>query len=221
METGFFANAHGQKSTYDSPFPLYLLHTNTFRFPSHGADAVSGNIELLQNTRLTGAQINQVYLSMGKSVDGRRGLDIGGTIDFTWGSDAYAVQSYGFEVTPKDPRGWGTGDYFSAFAQVYVEAEYGRWNVKAGKFYLPAGSNHYKSTENFFYSWASTAMPRFGNPHTAGGVYTTFSVNKNLDLYGGWVMPEFFGENAFGTAVWRHDALFSGFNWKPSKRFNL
>jgi len=212
MEAGFFANEYGQKSTYNSYY--------------RDQDWDSGNTNLLQNTRLTGAQVNQVYLSMGKKVDGRRGLDIGGTVDFTWGSDAYMVQAAGMEYNAGhwttgqsniDTRWpvygrWGQGDYYSSFAQAFLEAEYGRWNVKAGKFYAPFGSSHYKSTENFFYSWASTAII---SPHVGGGVYTTYEVSDRLSVIGGWVQPEEFGESSDNNAV------LGGFVWTPSKRFSL
>ena len=202
MEAGFFANAHGHKSSYDQ---------GTSRF-GRGADFMSGNSDALMNTRLTGAQINQVYLSMGKRVDGRHGLDIGGTVDFTWGSDAYMVQAAGLERTAKDPTGWGTGDYFAAFAQAYAEAEYGRWNFKAGKFFAPFGSSGYKSTDNFFYSWAPTAMI---SPHTGGGAYATYKVSDKLSVMGGWVMPEEIGHCEDNNFV------LGGIVWTPSNRLNL
>ena len=205
MEAGFFANEYGQKSTYAGN--NWVL--------SRGADTLSGNTALLQNTRLTGAQINQVYVSTGKKVDGRHGLDIGGTVDFTWGSDAYVVQSAGMEYnTGHGTPGysWGTGDYYAAFAQAYFEAEYGRWNVKAGKFYAPFGSSHCKSTENFFYSWAQSA---FIVPHTASGMYATYKVNNRLSVLGGWIAPEEFGESG------DNNAFLGGFTWTPGKRFSL
>jgi len=207
MEAGFFANGHGNKSTY----------TGNYWYTGRGADYDSGNSNLLQNTRLTGAQINQVYISMGKSVDGRRGLDIGGTVDFTWGSDAYFAQARGMEfgaghgLAPDEGR-WGTGDYYAAFAQAYVEAEWGRWNVKAGKFYAPFGIDSYKSTDNFFYSWSPTA---YMAPHTAGGAYVTYTVNSQLAVLGGWAMPDEFGESS------KNNVFLGGFIWTPSKRFSL
>ena len=96
MEAGFFANGHGQRATYDGDGG----------FGGRAYNPASGNTAFLQNTRLTGAQINQTYLSFGRSVDGKRGLDIGGTIDFTWGSDAHVAQSAGLEINAKDPSGW-------------------------------------------------------------------------------------------------------------------
>jgi len=204
IDTGFWANAHGKKSTYgDADNPLTY---------ARGADLFSGNTGYLQNTRLTGAQINQLYVSMGRSVDGRRGLDIGGTVDFTWGSDAYIVQAAGLEHSTGRASSWGSGDYFSAFAQAYAELAYGRWNVKAGKFYAPFGIDSYKSTENFFYSWSPTNLIA---PTVAGGAYATFKASDRLTLIGGWVMPEEIGESS------KYNTFAGGFIWTPGKKLNL
>ena len=200
MEAGFFANGHGKKGTYDGEW-------NGSAFNS-----ASGNTALLMNTRLTGAQINQVYLSAGKRVDGRRGLDIGGTVDFSWGSDAYIVQAAGLETGTADAAMWRNGDYYSAFPQAYVEAAYGRWNAYAGKFYAPFGTSSYKSTENFFYSWAPTTLIV---PTTAGGAYATYKASDKLTLIGGWVMPDEIGESD------KNNAVLGGFVWTPGQRLSV
>ncbi|MDR0328951.1 MAG: porin [Planctomycetaceae bacterium] len=211
IEAGFYANAHGATSTYTGVYGgIGSSYSGGLR--DRGAFVMSGNTAFLQNTRLTNAQINQVYLSVGKSVDGRRGLDIGGTVDFTWGSDAYAVQASGMEITAKDPTGWGSGDYSAAFAQAYAEVAYKKWNVKAGKFYAPFGSTCYKTTDNFFYSWATTWMIA---PSTSTGVYATYQVNDKLSVIGGWVTPEEFAhctDNNFGLG---------GLAWNPNKRLSV
>jgi len=225
MEAGFFANAHGRTSLYGGTNPAgsfnggamqgQILRGNTLT-DHQGFRGMSGNTEYLQNTRLTGAQVNQVYLSMGKAVDGRRGLDLGGTVDFTWGSDAYRVQTRGME-TMRGAEGeayygrWGSGDYFSAFAQAYVEAEFDRWNVKAGKFYAPFGTG-YKSTDNFFYTWSPNVLI---SPTVAGGAYATYKVNNRLSVIGGWVTPSELGESS------KNNAFLGGFDFSPTKRFNL
>ena len=206
MESGFFANGHGNTATY----------TGGEKFiAGRPYDTISGNTGLLQNTRLTGAQINQTYLSMGKKVDGRHGLDIGGTVDFTWGSDAYIVQSKGLEYAAGHGLGdqgrWGTGDYYAAFAQAYTEIAYGRWDVIVGKFAAPFGSSSYKSTDNFFYSWATTNIIA---PHTAAGAYTTYKVSDRLSVIGGWAMPEEFGESS------KHNDVLGGIVWTPSNRLS-
>ena len=212
MEAGFYANAHGNKSSYTA------ANLGGWR----GADSDSGNTAFLQNTRLTGAQVNQVYVSMGKKVDGRRGLDIGGTVDFTWGSDAYLVQTGGMEHSTghwttmgatmgKGYGEWGSGDYFASFAQAYVEAAYGRWNFIAGKFYAPFGSDDYRSTNNFFYSWSLNNMI---NPQVGGGAYASYKVSDKLIAIAGWVMPEEIGESS------DNNARLGGLVWIPGKNFN-
>jgi len=208
MEAGFFANGHGRTNYYGP---------GSENARGRGADGRFGNTDHLLNTRLTGAQVNQVYLSMGKAVDGRRGLDIGGTVDFTWGSDAYIVQSKGLEFgtghgSAADGGRWGKGDYFASFAQAYVEAAYGDWNFIAGKFYAPFGSNPYRSDRNFFYSWTPTASIA---PHVGGGAYASYKASKQLTLVGGWVMPDEIGESS------KNNAVLGGIIWAPSKNFNL
>ena len=189
LEAGFYANEYGRTCA-----------------------GTHGNSDLLMNTRHTGVQGNQLYLSAGKKVDGRCGLDVGGTIDATWGADAWLVQSRGLERTAKDPHGWGSRDYYGAIAQAYIEAEYGRWNVKAGKFFAPFGSCSYKSTDNFFYSWASTEMIA---PQTAGGAYATYKVNNQLSVMSGWITP---GEIGYGT---KYNGGLGGVNWQATSRLNV
>ena len=211
IETGFFANGHGRKSAYDgTPEVTQFVNGRAY-------NAGTGNTGLLQNTRLTDGQVNQVYISMGKSVDGRRGLDIGGTVDFTWGSDAYLVQARGLEWGaghggPDTEGRWGTGDYFAAFAQAYAEVAYGRWNVIAGKFYAPFGIDSYKSTENFFYSWSPTKAIA---PTMGGGALAFYKASDQLMLIGGWIMPEEIGETS------KNNFVAGGFIWAPVKNLNV
>jgi hypothetical protein len=204
MEAGFFANAHGATNIYGGSGSRTLTS--------------SGNSDWLMNTKHTGAQINQVYISAGRSVDGRRGLDIGGTVDFTWGSDAWIVQAAGMEHSTGhwdaslDGGRWGTGDYYSAFAQAYAEIAYGRWNVKAGKMHLPFGIDSYKSTDNFLYTWSPTSEVV---PHVGTAVLTTYTLNNRLSVFGGWGQADQIGETSNDNAV------LGGFNFQVNKRHNL
>jgi hypothetical protein len=206
LEAGFFANEYGQKNQYDTGTPR----------EERALLPLSGNTGFLQNVAQTGGQLNQLYVSAGRAVDGKHGLDIGGTVDFTFGTDARFTQSAGFEYQ-LDSSGdkiwqWGTGDYYSSFAQAFIEIAYKRWNVKIGKVTAPFGSNAYKSTERFFYSLADTyAMV----PETALAAYATYTVNDRLSVYAGWAQPDQFGETS-------HDnAFLFGFNWQAGKRLNI
>jgi hypothetical protein len=175
--------------------------------------AIPNRFKPSQNVSNSGGQLNQLYISAGKSVDGRHGWDFGGTVDFTFGTDAVYVQSAGLEYNAgHGSDSWGTGDYYSAIAQAYFEAEYKKWNIKAGKFYAPFGSQSYKSTDNFFYSLADTYSMV---PATAAGIYATYSVNDKLAVYSGWVQPDQLYETSDDNAF-----LF-GVIWQPNKKLNL
>ncbi|MDR0520426.1 MAG: porin, partial [Planctomycetaceae bacterium] len=182
--------------------------------------AYPGNAARLANVANTGAQVNQVYISAGKAVDGTHGLDIGGTFDFTFGTDAGMIQSAGLEkntgrgsIDNRHSVGeWGSGDYYSAIAQAYVELAYKKWNVKAGKFYAPFGCDGYKSTDRFFYSLAPTWT---FVPATGGGAYATYTVNDKLTVFGGWCSPDRFGETKTDNVG------LGGFIWQATKRLNV
>ncbi|MDR2706822.1 MAG: porin [Planctomycetaceae bacterium] len=221
LETGFWANEYGQKNVYLEKKPGYS-HSNV-QYGNGWLNMVplAGVPEIpapLQNVKNTGVQLNQLYFSAGKSVDGRHGWDFGGTVDFVFGTDAYAVQTSGLEKdTGHGPDSWGTGDYYSAFAQAYFEAAYKNWNIKAGKFYTPFGSQSFKSTDRFFYSYADTfsQFPCDFIPVTAGGAYATYTVNNQLSVYGGWIQPDMIGESS------KVNAFLGGMIWQLTKKLNL
>jgi hypothetical protein len=214
-EAGFFANAHGRKSRYNN----LNIDSNPGQ---HALIPMTGNTELLGNVRQTGLQLNQLYFSMGRAVDGKRGWDFGGTFDVTFGTDARFVQANGLERAWKQDgtarvedriRGeWRSGDYYTAIAQAYLEAANGRTNVKAGKFHAPFGSNPYDSTERFFYSFDQAAIYL---PHTASGIVASYQLNNRWSVFGGWIMPdEFFVRDDANyflggfTANWSKDLSF-------------
>jgi hypothetical protein len=216
LEAGFWANEYGQKNVY-LPKTSGYSHNNVQygngwvnQVPLAGVPTIPTP---LQNVKNTGGQLNQLYFSLGKSVDGRNGWDFGGTVDFVFGTDAYAVQASGLEKNAgHGSDSWGTGDYYSAFAQAYFEAAYKKWNIKAGKFLTPFGSQSFKSIDNFFYSFADTYC---FVPATAGGVYATYAVNRDLLVYGGWVQPDMIGESS------DVNAFLGGIIWQLTKKLNV
>jgi hypothetical protein len=208
IEAGFFANAHGQKSLYADGAG-----------DSRGRNLVlySGNTDWLGNARLTGAQVNQIYAAVGRKVDGRHGLDVGGKAAFTFGSDAHYVQTHGLERASNweaysGSWNWGTGDYYAAFAEAYTEVAYKRLNVKVGKFEIPFGSNPDVSTERFFYTLDPAEA--FFLHHIASGAYGTYNVGNGLEMFAGWVTPgEFFARSGVNY-------LLGGFSKNVSNRVN-
>lgn len=207
LEAGIWANEYGATNRYYNP----ITSQNRLDYGNGGDTFGAGRP--LQNVANTGFGLNQLYISAGKAVNGKHGWDFGGTVDFVFGTDAYNVQSRGWEYDAGHGISrWGSGDYYSAFAQAYFEAEYKRWNFKAGKFYAPFGSQSFMASNNFFYSYATTYAIL---PHTAGGVYATYTANDKLQVYAGWVQPDQMGETK------DDNAFLLGVIWQPTKRLNV
>ncbi|MCL2743445.1 MAG: porin [Planctomycetaceae bacterium] len=202
IESGFWANEFGTKNWYAPNDPT-----------RHNDNMWPGNSPFLQNVAHTGYQANQMYISGGKTANGKRGWDFGGQVDFVFGSDVWMIQAAGFEfANGHDNLGWGTGDYYSAIPQAYFEAAYKNLNIYAGKFYLPLGAQRFRGDENFFYSFSSTwdFLPR-----TASGAYAAYDVGSQLSVVGGWVVPDQFGETS------RNNAFLGGAIFHATDKLNL
>jgi len=184
LETGLYVNQYGRRNSYTRGF----------------LDPDSGNTATLYNVRQSDWQLNQFYFSAGKKLDSRYGFDLGGRVDFLYGTDAVFVQSDGLE-RDGDRSLWSTGDYYSAIPQVFVEVGYKSFSVKLGKFLSPMGNESILSPERFFYSMSATAMDL---PQTFTGIVGTWEVNSRLTVLGGWVNGE---DETFGD---KRDGAFLG-----------
>ncbi|MDO4550402.1 MAG: outer membrane beta-barrel protein [Planctomycetia bacterium] len=147
------------------------------------------------NDRGNGFQLNQVYLSFGRSIKQEGCWAIGGRVDVMFGTDYYYMQSRGLETTRWNmPRWNGTGnkmtysrgyadEYGAALPQAYLEV-YSPWlqgiSVKMGHFYSPMGYESMMSTNNFFYSHSYTSI--YGLPTTMTGVLTTTRISPRMNL---------------------------------------
>ena len=199
VESGLYVNRYGQKNTYN------IRGNNWARQnPNGGNDIFSGNTDLLLNVRQSDLQVNQGWVFLEKKLSKRCCWDIGGRVDYVWGTDALYMQSAGMEYNAGHGY-WGTGDYYSAMAQMYAELGYGRFSVKLGKFLTPMGSDPIYSPDRFFYSLSKNFSAL---PVTHTGALATLEVNRKLSVFGGWTQgyDEFFesGEN---------NALLAGFEY--------
>ena len=136
------------------------------------------------NTRDNDLQLQQGWLWAEKAIDTSNGFDIGGRIDYLYGTDGPNTQAFG-----TDPRGWDNswdngGDYGHAIPQLYMEAGYGDLSVKIGHFYTIIGYEVVQATGNFFYSHAYTF--NFSEPFTHSGALATYQANDNLTVWGGY-----------------------------------
>ena len=174
VEAGFYANQYGQRNSYQ-PGKNHNLY-------------IPGNSELLSNVQRSDFQMNQVWLYFEKPLDTRRGFDLGGRVDFVYGTDAFYMQSDGLEFRSRtanfgQDNSWGKGDYYASVAQLYAEVGFRDVSVQVGKFGSPFGYESDMSPDRFFYSWSYSADFM---PNTHSGVMATWAANDKLSLVGGW-----------------------------------
>ncbi len=158
-------------------------------------------------------QLQQGWLYAEKAVDGRCGLDIGGRIDYIYGTDGPNTQAFG-----TDPRGWDNdwdngGQYGHAIPQLYGEVAYGDLSVKFGHFYTIIGYEVVPATGNFFYSHAYTF--NFSEPFTHTGVLAQYDVNDCVTVWGGYTMGWDSGFDDNG------DAFLGGISMDLTDRLNV
>lgn len=129
-------------------------------------------------------QLQQAWLFAEKAIDTSCGFDIGGRIDYVYGTDGPNTQAFG-----TGQRGWDNewdngGQYGSAIPQLYAEAGYGDLSVKAGHFYTIIGYEVVQATGNFFYSHAYTF--NFSEPFTHTGVLAQYAPTDDVTVWGGY-----------------------------------
>lgn len=140
------------------------------------------------NNRPDEVQLQQAWLFAEKAIDTSNGFDIGGRIDYLYGTDAQNTQSFGIANDHWD-NGFdngGANGYGHAIPQLYAEVGYGDLSVKMGHFYTIIGWEVVQATGNFFYSHAYT----FNNsePFTHTGALATYNASDDVTIYGGYVL---------------------------------
>jgi hypothetical protein len=147
-------------------------------------------------------QLNQAYLFLQRAVATEGdSFDIGGRVDFLYGSDAIFTQAYGvpaYDVNngrALSRNHWDlnllrTSNRFydialpQAYLETYIPVGNGL-NIKAGHFYTPIGYEVVTSPDNFFYSKPYTFQ--YGEPFTHTGLLGNYTVDKNWSVLGGAV----------------------------------
>jgi hypothetical protein len=130
-------------------------------------------------------QLHQAWLYAQREIDTADGFDLGGRIDYVYGTDGPDTQAFG-----TSPRGWDNrwdngNDYGHAIPQLYLEAGYGDWSVIVGHFFTIIGSEVVASPDNFFYSHLYTMYN--SEPFTHTGTLATYNASEDVTLYGGHV----------------------------------
>lgn len=163
-------------------------------FGTHNGISAGGWLQMGYHTRNNALfnsykdklQLQQAWVYAEKAVDTSCGFDIGGRVDYLYGTDSQDTQAFG-----TSPRGWDNdwdngGDYGRALPQAYVEVGYGDLTVKAGKFFTLIGYEVVAAPDNFFYSHAYTMYN--SEPFTHTGALATYKVNDSITAYGGYTL---------------------------------
>jgi len=152
-----------EQSTYTNSDGLFEKHPNGFR-----------------------NQQSWVYLE--KKVDGSEGFSLGGRVDAMYGTDAADTQAFGNKFGQYDFSGtFQRGStYGFAIPQVYAEAAYKDFSLKAGHFYTPLGYEVVPATGNFFFTHAFTMYN--SEPFTHTGALMTYTGIEKFTLYGGYTL---------------------------------
>ena len=140
----------------------------------------------LFNSRADNVQLQQQWFFAEKAIDTSAGFDIGGRIDYIYGTDGPDTQAFGIDNNHWD-NGWDNGnDYGSAIPQLYMEAGYGDLSVKVGHFYTIIGNEVVQAPDNFFYSHAYTMYN--SEPFTHTGALATYAASEDVTVYGGYTL---------------------------------
>lgn len=172
------------------------------------------NGPLRYNDRANEYQLNQLYITAGRSVNTNGCTwDLGGRVDVLYGTDYFFTSALGLETethwgryeasdpTGADPKWNSSGSrrngeialYGLSLPQIYAElqAPLGL-NVKVGHFYSPMGHESVMATQNFFYSHSYSMM--YGEPTTLTGALFSQRILENwtgsltgyFGLHRGW-----------------------------------
>ncbi|MDE0862717.1 MAG: outer membrane beta-barrel protein [Rubripirellula sp.] len=132
-------------------------------------------------------QLQQGWLFAERAIDASCGFDIGGRVDFLYGTDAQDVQAFGNPGGTRYDNSWDNGtQYGSALPQLYLEVGYGDLSAKIGHVLTNIGYESVESTKNFFSSH-SFAFNISQVSYTATGIVATYSGMDNVTLTGGWI----------------------------------
>lgn len=123
--------------------------------------------------------VNQFWMFLGRETDtSKRDWDIGGRMDFMWGTDGPWMQS----ADGWDEK-WG-GDYYGfAFPQLYTEFAYKNLTVKAGRFFTILGYEGIAATQRPFYT---TSYCYGSEPFIYLGVIADYKLNDRLTFRTGF-----------------------------------
>jgi hypothetical protein len=124
--------------------------------------------------------LNQLVLFVDKGVDTKK-FDVGGRVEFMWGSDARGIHTnglfdhYGFNDGPENQFD---------LTQAYVDISFGGGlKVRAGKFVTTVGYEYINPNQYALFS--RSFLFNFAIPFVQTGILAYYDVNDKWQVYGG------------------------------------
>lgn len=175
------------------------------------------NAPVTFNDRSNEYQLNQIYLSVSKRADGRRGgIGFGGQVDLLYGSDYFFTTAAGLETNTDGTQKWnsdngprGAALYGFAMPQMYAESylPVGQGlSVKMGHFYTILGYESVRAPSNFFYSHSYSMQ--YGEPFTHTGMLASQRLGPDIQIQGGMTRGWDTWEDVNNDLGW-----LAGFEW--------
>lgn len=180
--TDIFTDACGNNWMKDCGWKIggWTAQSVTFNFSSP-EDRFNGPVTWTD--RSNEYQLNQQWLYIERATDTTdKCFDIGGRIDFMFGTDARFNSATGLENNINDDINHSF--YAINLPQFYVEAAYRDVKVKMGHFLSPVGYFAVPTTANFFNSLPYTFQ--YGEPFNHTGMLATWTVNDKLTVGSGF-----------------------------------
>lgn len=163
--------------------------------------------------RTSRVQLNQLNLFLERAVNTEaKAWDIGGRVDFMFGSDTRFTQAVGLEFSDAGKQKWVSDveQKFNrlalpqAYLQIYAPVLNGI-TAKLGHFYTPIGYEVVTAPDNFFFTHAYTMQ--YGEPFTHTGALFSTPLLENLTLTVGAVAG---WDNFQHRNAW---SFIGGLNW--------
>lgn len=196
----FAGSANAQED--DSKWKVGGWLTQSFTWnPSTPANRFNGPVTFTD--RANEYQLNQAYTYIEGTTDtGGSGIDLGGRVDFLYGTDYRFTTQTGLEQNSDGTNNWNGENhrfYGLAMPQFYAEVAINDLKTKIGHFYSPVGFFVVPATGNFFNTMPYTFQ--YGEPFTHTGFLSTYTITDDLTLGGGLIKGWDNFDNSFNPHV--------------------
>lgn len=203
LQSGITVNEHGATQGYGA---------NPITSPaSRQLDPHTGNGYLLGTEQQTDYKLSQLWFGAMRSIDNECGIDWGYRVDSVYGTDARYCQSFGDDTFDSN---WGSGDYYFAFTQMYVELGNKNAKLKVGKFVTDMSHEPIAAPGTYFYSHSYAC---YSSPLHVSGVVGDVALGKKFRIMGGWTA----GYHTSFANRFEDNGFFGKLTYTPNKCMSL